>query len=241
MVEPASCCAVEDLTRGLRRARSCWTGFASSLDAGSRCALLGRNGTGKTTLIDSLVGVTRRHAGAHRADGPDITATARRTSARRAGIGWVPQERNIFKSLTVEENLTAVARPGAVDAARVLRAVPAARRSGAPTSARSCRAASSRCWPSAARWCSIRGLLLLDEPLEGLAPLIAEQVLAVVRRLIRDEGMSAIVVEQHAQKILGITDYAIILEHGEIVFEASAQALLAQPEVLDAHLGVRSR
>lgn len=201
--------------------------------------MLGRNGTGKTTLIASLVGLTERHSGAITLKGQDIT---RLRPDRRAGlgIGWVPQERNIFKSLTVEENLTAIARPGAWDVARVYDLFPnlQKRRSNLGTQL----SGGEQQQLAIGRALMLNPeLLLLDEPLEGLAPLVAEQVLAVVRRLIRDEGMSAIVVEQHAQKILGITDYAIILEHGEIAFEAPSAALLAQPEVLDAHLGVRSR
>lgn len=214
-------------------------GISFSLPSGSSCALLGRNGTGKTTLIASLVGLTERHSGSISLKGRDITAL--RPDRRAAlGIGWVPQERNIFKSLSVEENLTAIARPGAWDAARVYDLFPNLQKRRANLGTQLSGGEQQQLAIGRALMLNPE-LLLLDEPLEGLAPLVAEQVLAVVRRLIRDEGMSAIVVEQHAQKILGITDYAMILEHGEVVFEASAQALLAQPEVLDAHLGVRSR
>ena len=122
------------------------------LEKGASLALLGRNGTGKTTLLNTLVGVTRRHAGRIVLDGQDITTLASFKRAA-AGIGWVPQERNIFKSLTVEENLT---RGGAARArgrwrapTRCSRASPSAR----PTSATSSPAASSRCSRWRARWC----------------------------------------------------------------------------------------
>src|SRR4051794_32757715 len=82
-----------------------------TLGEGQVLALLGRNGTGKTTLVNSIVGVTRRFGGAIALGGRDITAL-RPDQRARAGIGWVPQERNIFRSLTVEENMTAVAQPG---------------------------------------------------------------------------------------------------------------------------------
>jgi len=238
MVERSELLRVESLSAGYGGA-TILNGISFSLPRGGSCALLGRNGTGKTTLIASLVGLTERHSGAIRLKGQDITGL--RPDLRAAlGMGWVPQERNIFKSLSVEENLTAIARPGAWDVARVYDLFPNLQKRRANLGTQLSGGEQQQLAIGRALMLN-PDLLLLDEPLEGLAPLVAEQVLAVVRRLIRDEGMSAIVVEQHAQKILRITDYAMILEHGEIVFEASSEALLAQPEVLDAHLGVRSR
>lgn len=229
---------VESLSAGYGGA-TILNGISFSLPSGGSCALLGRNGTGKTTLIASIIGLTERHSGAISLKGEDITGL--RPDRRAAlGIGWVPQERNIFKSLTVEENLTAIARPGAWDVARVYELFPNLQKRRFNLGTQLSGGEQQQLAIGRALMLNPE-LLLLDEPLEGLAPLVAEQVLAVVRRLIRDEGMSAIVVEQHAQKILGITDYAMILEHGEIVFEAPSEALLAQPQVLDAHLGVRSR
>ena len=238
MVERSELLRVESLSAGYGGA-TILNGISFSLPRGGSCALLGRNGTGKTTLIASLVGLTERHAGSIRLKGQDITGL--RPDLRAAlGMGWVPQERNIFKSLSVEENLTAIARPGAWDVARVYDLFPNLQKRRANLGTQLSGGEQQQLAIGRALMLN-PDLLLLDEPLEGLAPLVAEQVLAVVRRLIRDEGMSAIVVEQHAQKILRITDYAMILEHGEIVFEAPSAALLAQPEVLEAHLGVRSR
>jgi branched-chain amino acid transport system ATP-binding protein len=238
VVERAELLRVESLSAGYGGA-SILNRISFSLPKGGSCALLGRNGTGKTTLIASLVGLTEWHSGAVSFKGQDITGL--RPNRRAAlGIGWVPQERNIFKSLTVEENLSAIARPGAWDVARVYDLFPNLQKRRANLGTQLSGGEQQQLAIGRALMLNPE-LLLLDEPLEGLAPLVAEQVLAVVRRLIWEEGMSAIVVEQHAQKILGITDYAMILEHGEIVFEASSEALLAQPEVLDAHLGVRSR
>ena len=151
-------------------------GIDFALEAGQSLALLGRNGTGKTTLLNTIVGVTRRRGGTIELAGRDITALPPHPRAA-AGIGWVPQERNIFRSLTVEENLTAVARPGAVDAGARLRDVPAARaerkaQSRQPALRR--RAADARGRPCAG---AQPELLLLDEPLEGLAPIIVEELL----------------------------------------------------------------
>ncbi len=238
MVERAELLRVESLSAGYGGA-SILNRISFSLPKGGSCALLGRNGTGKTTLIASLVGLTEWHSGAVSFKGQDITGL--RPNRRAAlGIGWVPQDRNIINTLTVEENHSAIARPGAWDVARVYDLFPNLQKRRANLGTQLSGGEQQQLAIGRALMLNPE-LLLLDEPLEGLAPLVAEQVLAVVRRLIWEEGMSAIVVEQHAQKILGITDYAMILEHGEIVFEASSEALLAQPEVLDAHLGVRSR
>ncbi len=115
---------------------------------GESLAVLGRNGVGKTTLMLTLMGLTRLRAGSIQWDGADITRLP--TSERsRAGLGWVPQERDIFPSLTVEENLRVAARPGRMDLAAVYGLFPRLR-SAAATWATSCPAASSRCWRSAA-------------------------------------------------------------------------------------------
>ena len=126
-------------------------GVSLSLDEGKTLALLGRNGTGKTTLINTIAGATRQHGGSILLAGKALHALASHERAA-AGIGWVPQERNIFKSLTVHENLTAVrVRASGTPTActRCFRAWPSAR----ATWVRSSRVASSRCWPSAGHWC----------------------------------------------------------------------------------------
>jgi len=205
---------------------------------GQAMALLGRNGTGKTTLINTIVGLTRLHAGSIALDGRDITRT--RPEARaRAGIGWSPQERNIFKSLTVEENLTAIARPGAWTVRRVFEVFPRlAERRGNLGSQLS---GGEQQMLAIGRALILNPrIILLDEPLEGLAPIIVDELLAVLRRVIHNEGMSAIVVEQKARQILGFTDQAIILERGRIVFAGASAELARSPDKLAAHLGVES-
>ncbi len=217
-------------------------GVSFTLSAGASLALLGRNGAGKSTLIASIMGLTERHAGRVLLSGVDVTGLRpdQRATHAAGAVGWVPQERNIFKSLTVEENLTAIARPGPWTVARVFQLFP--QLEGRRNNLGSQLSGGEQQLLAIGRALMLNpALLLLDEPLEGLAPLIAAQVLEVVRRLIRDEGLSAIVVEQHARKVLEITDQAIILERGGIVHAASSIDLLRRPDELDAHLGVGGR
>jgi len=206
------------------------------LDEGRSLALLGRNGMGKTTLVNSIVGVTRYRSGSIMLAGRDI---ARLPPEQRAllGIGWVPQERNIFKSLTVEENLTAIARPGAWTPARAFDLFP--RLGERRRNLGNALSGGEQQMLAIARALVLNPrLMLLDEPLEGLAPIIVEELLAVLHRIIRHEGLSAILVEQNAQKILGVTDRAIIIERGAIIYEGDSAALKADRLLLETHVGV---
>jgi branched-chain amino acid transport system ATP-binding protein len=209
-----------------------------ALDAGRSLALLGRNGTGKTTLIDTLVGTTRRHAGRITLAGAALHTLPPHARAG-AGIGWVPQERNIFKSLTVEENLTAVARPGPWTPQRVFALFP--RLSERKRNLGTQLSGGEQQMLAFGRALVLNPrLLLLDEPLEGLAPLIVAELLAAIGRVAREEGLSSIVVEQHPQMVLQVTDDAIVLDRGGIALAATSAALLADPTPLDQWLGVAS-
>ena len=209
---------------------------ALSLDEGRTLALLGRNGTGKSTLIGSLVGVTRYRGGSIVLSGREV-ARLRPDQRTAAGIGWVPQERSIFRSLTVEENLTAVARPGPWGAARVFMMFPRLAERRANLGAQLSGGEQQMLAIARALVLNPR-LLLLDEPLEGLAPLIVEELLAALTRIVRDEGLSAIIVEQHAQKVLAISDDAVVLERGRVVHAAPSASLLANPATLERYLAV---
>jgi branched-chain amino acid transport system ATP-binding protein len=207
-----------------------------TLGQGEGLALLGRNGTGKTTLINSIVGVTRRFAGRIVLDGKDVTRL-RADQRAREGIGWVPQERNIFASLTVEENMTAVAQPGPWTVAKVYEMFPrlAERRKNFGNQL----SGGEQQMLAIGRALTLNPkLLLLDEPLEGLAPIIVEELIAALKRIVQGEGTCAIVVEQNPKKVLSLADRAVVLERGAIIHAASSDALRADPSVLDRYLGV---
>ena len=207
-----------------------------ALPAGETLALLGRNGTGKTTLINTLAGATRQHAGTITLDGMALHKLPSHARAA-AGIGWVPQERNIFKSLTVHENLTAVARPGPWTPARVYEMFP---RLGERTHNLGTQLSGGEQQMLAVGRALVVNprLLLLDEPLEGLAPIVVEELLKAISRITRGEGLSAIIVEQHPQAVLAISHHAVVLDHGTVVHSGPARELSEAPELLDRLLGV---
>jgi branched-chain amino acid transport system ATP-binding protein len=211
-------------------------GVSLTLGEGEALAVLGRNGMGKTTLLNTIIGVTRHMGGTIRFRGQDITRLTPEARAQ-AGIGWVPQERNIFRSLTVEENLTAVARPGPWSVARVYGLFPrlAERRRNLGNQL----SGGEQQMLAVARALVLNpALILLDEPTEGLAPIIVEELMAVVALIVREENVAAIIVEQHAQRILTITDRAVIMERGVIAHAAASADLARDAATLDKYLGV---
>ena len=206
------------------------------VERGDTLALLGRNGMGKSTLLVTLMGLTRLNRGSLRWHGADLAAmpTHRRS---RAGLGWVPQERFMFPSLTVEEHLTAVARPGHWNVSRVYEIFPRlAERRGNYGNQLS---GGEQQMLAIGRALMVNPeLLLLDEPMEGLAPIVVQELMRVVRDLVVDSGMAVIVVEQHARLALSLTRNAVVLERGRVVHRGPSQALLADPATLNRLLAV---
>jgi len=202
-------------------------------------AVLGRNGVGKTTLLATVMGLTTFHAGGIEYRGRPIERLPVHERSR-LGLGYVPQEREIFPSLSVEENLIVAARPGRWSLARVYDLLPrlAERRNHMGNQI------SGGEQQMLAIGRALMGnpeLLLMDEPLEGLAPIIVESLLHMLQRLIREDSLTVVLVEQHAKLALEVTQSAMVLNRGRIAYFGSSRALLADRAALEAHLGVSDR
>ena len=196
-----------------------------SLAEGECLAVLGRNGVGKTTLMLALMGHARQLAGTIRWQGADLGRLPPPERAR-AGLGWVPQERDIFRSLSVEENLLVAARKGEMDLAAIYGLFPRLRerrrnRGDKLSGGEQQMLAIGRTLMTNPR------LLLLDEPFEGLAPVIVDELEDTMQALRQRYGFAIAIVEQHAEDTLRLADRAIVLDRGRIVLQGTASALLA--------------
>ncbi|WP_105432890.1 ABC transporter ATP-binding protein [Neorhizobium sp. T6_25] len=225
----------EKLVAGYGEA-SVLAGISLTIEEGKTLALLGRNGTGKTTFVNTLAGVTTHHSGSIHLMGRDVTKL-RADRRAAAGIGWVPQERNIFKSLTVEENMTAIARPGVWTLERVYTMFPRLKERRKNLGNQLSGGEQQMLAVGRALMVNPK-LLLLDEPTEGLAPLIVDELLSAIQRITQGEGMSAIIIEQKARKVLPLSDDAVILDRGAIVYQGTSADLLANEDILGKHLTV---
>ena len=210
-------------------------GITFELPANGRLALLGRNGVGKSTLLLTLRGYTRLHRGDVLWDGAPISAMPAHRRAR-LGIGWVAQEREIFPSLTVEENLCVAARPGPWSLDRVYALFPRLRERRVNLGNQLSGGEQQMLAIARALMTNPR-LLLLDEPLEGLAPIIVEELAASLANL---EGVATILVEQHVEIALALTDEAICIERGRIAHRGPSRELAADEGLLERYLGVRA-
>jgi branched-chain amino acid transport system ATP-binding protein len=207
-----------------------------ALDAGETLSIIGRNGVGKSTLLATIMGHTTLHGGRISLHGNDIStlATYRRVAA---GLGYVPQEREIFPSLTLRENLDVAARPGPWTLQTVFELFPrlaerAANRGNQLSGGEQQMLAIGRALignPS---------LLLMDEPSEGLAPVIVEELARAVKRLTQAGGFSTILVEQNSRLALDIAPRAIVMDRGQIVYDGASETLRNDPAQLDQLIGV---
>jgi branched-chain amino acid transport system ATP-binding protein len=212
-------------------------GITFELARAGSLAVLGRNGVGKTTLILAIMGHARVSHGSIRWRGRDLTRLAPHWRARD-GLGWVAQEREIFPSLSVEENLTVAARSGRWDLAAVFDLFPrlAERRA---SRGNHLSGGEQQMLAIARALMTNPALLLLDEPLEGLAPIIVEELTAAISRMAAQEGTALIMVEQHADIALSLARDVIVLERGTIVYSGSSEELRKDQATLDRLIGLR--
>jgi branched-chain amino acid transport system ATP-binding protein len=203
--------------------------------AGERLALIGRNGVGKTTMMATIMGLTTLHGGAIRLHGEDITRIPTYRRSKR-GLGLVPQMRNIFSSLSVEENLLSALREDATleEAYTLFPRLKERRRNGGAQLS-----GGEQQMLAVARTLMARPtVLLLDEPLEGLAPVIREMLMQVFDGLAAGRKHTIVLVEQHVRMALNFADRAVLLDKGMIVFDGSAKELMQDAEKLHRHVGV---
>ncbi|HEU0156528.1 MAG TPA: ABC transporter ATP-binding protein [Stellaceae bacterium] len=213
--------------------------IALALPPGGSLALLGRNGVGKTTLLATIMGHTRLHSGRIHYAGADLAPLPANRRAR-LGIGFVPQEREIFASLTVEENLSVAARPGRWSLPRIYDFFPslASRRRNRGNQLSG---GEQQMLAIGRALAGNPSLLLMDEPLEGLAPVIVDTLLAGLERLKREDDLALLLVEQHARLALELAETAIVLDRGAIVFAGPSAVLIDNPVRLDLLMGVVAR
>jgi branched-chain amino acid transport system ATP-binding protein len=205
--------------------------------AGGRLAILGRNGVGKTTLLATLMGLSTRHAGSVRIG--DVDITRRRTSARAlAGVGYVPQSRNVFASLTVEENLATGlkgrSRAALTEAYEMFPRLGERRRHlGGQLSG-----GEQQMLSMARTMLGQPSLLLLDEPLEGLAPVICDELMSMITRLAGSGDVTVVLVEQQIERALDFADHVLILERGREAWSGTPDALRSDRALIERLLGV---
>ncbi|MDR3370296.1 ABC transporter ATP-binding protein [Rhodoferax sp.] len=229
----------------LLKLENVWSGYGEAvvledisltLNEGDSLSLLGRNGMGKTTLLATLMGAASYRSGSMMLAGKDLCKVPAHARAH-LGLGWVPQERDIFPSLSVEENLTVVTTPGPWTLEKIYAMFPRLKERRANMGNQLSGGEQQMLAIGRALMLNPK-LLLLDEPLEGLAPLIVQELLSIIQQLTEESGMAVILVEQHARQILPLTRQALVLERGRCAFQGQSQTLLDDAELLDSWLGV---
>jgi len=233
--DPAPALTVDDLVAGYG-ATVVLDGISFSMPAGGTLAVLGRNGVGKTTLLATLMGFTNRHRGTIRFAGqPMETMASHRRN--RAGFGYVPQEREIFPSLTVEENLLVAVRAGGWTVDAVYDLFPALKQRRGNSGNR-LSGGEQQMLAVGRALVGAPKLLLLDEPTEGLAPIVVEALADALARIRDQSGLAILLVEQRVDLALSFARDAIVLDRGRIVWRGTCAELMADEATKHRLLGV---
>jgi branched-chain amino acid transport system ATP-binding protein len=209
------------------------------LAAGESIAIIGRNGVGKTTLLATIMGHTSLHGGTVRLFGRDISRLPTHRRAQ-AGLGYVPQEREIFPSLTVRENLEIAARPGPWTLPGVLALFPQLRERQS-NRGHQLSGGEQQMLAIGRALMGNPSVVLMDEPSEGLAPVIVEELARAVKGLRDTGGLSLVLVEQNARLALDISPRAVVMDRGRIVYDGPSETLRRDPAKLDQLIGVADR
>jgi branched-chain amino acid transport system ATP-binding protein len=236
MLMPAAALDVRNLSAGYG-SQVVLEGVSLSVPAGERLSVLGRNGMGKTTLLASLMGLTQHRGGRILLDGDDVTGLGTSQRARQ-GLGLVPQTRDIFPSLTVEENLVAGIKERARNAIHEAYDMFPRLRDRRSNLGWQLSGGEQQMLATARTLLGRPTALLLDEPFEGLAPMICEELMAVFKRLASTGEMTIILVEQRLESALDFADRVIIMERGRIAWEGASQTLRAEQGLIERHIGV---
>lgn len=207
-----------------------------TLDVGETVSIIGRNGVGKSTLLATIMGHTNLHGGQVRLHGKEVStmATYRRVNA---GLGLVPQEREIFPSLTLRENLEVAARPGAWTAQAVFELFPRLAER-ADNRGNQLSGGEQQMLAIGRALIGNPTVLLMDEPSEGLAPVIVEELARAVKRLTQESRLALILVEQNSRLALEMAPRAVVMDRGRIVYDGPSEALRNNPAKLEHFIGV---
>jgi branched-chain amino acid transport system ATP-binding protein len=206
------------------------------MHSGDTLVVIGRNGVGKTTLVETIIGLTDHHAGEILLDGRPIQNRPAHLR-NRAGIAWVPQQREVFHSLTVDENLRVVARPGEWSAERVYGLFPRLRERRKNYGDQLSGGEQQMLALGRALMTNPR-LLLLDEPVEGLAPIVVQEMLQAIEQMRATGSMAILLVEQKYELALAQSERCIVIDHGAVVHESASAELLGNPQRIDQLLGL---
>jgi branched-chain amino acid transport system ATP-binding protein len=233
--EGAPALAVKNLSAGYGRARMLHA-VEFTLARGEMLVVIGRNGVGKTTLIETLVGLTTHHEGEIFLHGEriDVLPAYRRS---KLGLAWVPQEREVFRSLTVTENLSVVMRPGRWPLERIFEVFPRLKARAANYGSQ-LSGGEQQMLAIARALATNPSVLLLDEPVEGLAPLVVQELVAAIKRMRAEGDLSILMVEQKYEIALANSERCIVLDHGDVVHACASHELLNDNAMVERLLGV---